>query len=69
MLRVCADLDASADLAELRRLFVNLDLVAGLHQAGGGRETAEACARNDDLSLLHDVRYSPGAIRVICVRF
>ena len=33
-------LDAGADLAKLGRLFVNLDVVSGLHQAGRGGQPA-----------------------------
>ena len=51
-----ADLDAGADLAELRRLLVDLDLVAGLHQAGGGGEPAEAGAGDENSALLHSER-------------
>ena len=50
---VGADLDAGADLAELRRLLVNLDLMAGLHQAGRGGQPAETRARDQDPILLH----------------
>ena len=53
MLGVGADLDASADLAQLRRLLVDLDLMARLHQAGRSRQTAKAGAGDDDLALFH----------------
>ena len=48
-----ADLDAGADLAELRRLLVDLDPMAGIHQAGRGGQPAKACARDQDAILLH----------------
>ena len=46
-----ADLDAGADLAELRRLLVDFDVVAGLHQAGGRRQPADPGA-GDENSIL-----------------
>ena len=51
--RVGADLDAGADLAQLRRLLVDLDVEAGLGQAAGGRQSAEPRAGDDDLALCH----------------
>ena len=53
MLGVGADLDAGADLAQLRRLLVDLDLVASFHQARGGGKSAKARAGDDDLALCH----------------
>src|SRR6478609_9392135 len=41
MHRVGTNLDAGADLAELWSLLVDFDLVAGLHQAGRRRQSAE----------------------------
>jgi len=40
--RVGAQLDARADLAQLRGLLVDLHVVARLHQTGGGRQSADA---------------------------
>ena len=48
-----ADLDAGADFAKLRRLLVDLDRMAGLHQAGCGGQAAKTCTGNEDAILLH----------------
>ena len=59
-----ADLDAGADLGELRRLLVDFDLVAGLHQAGGRRQPADAGAGDENSVLLH---FGGSARRLGCV--
>src|SRR5215470_5674988 len=43
-----ADLDAGADLADPRRLLVDLDVEAGLQEVQGGGEPAEAAADDGD---------------------
>ena len=53
MLGIGADLDASADLTHLRRLFENLDLVARLHQATGPGKTAKTGTIDEDFALFH----------------
>ena len=42
--RIGTDLDAGADLAELRRLLVDVDVAARLHQSERSGETADAAA-------------------------
>ena len=54
MHRIGADLDAGADLAQLRRLFVDLDVVARLHQARCGGKPAEAGAGDKNSVLNHE---------------
>ena len=45
---ICAHLDAGADFAQHGRLFVNLDIVAGLHQAGSGGQPSQPCAGDEN---------------------
>ena len=45
---VGADLDAGADLADARRLLVDLDVEPGLQQLQGGRQAADAAADDGD---------------------
>src|SRR5262245_46055903 len=47
---VGADLNAGADLLELRRLLVDLDVDAAAQQPERGREPADAAADDDDFS-------------------
>ena len=54
--RVGTDLDTRADLSEQRRLFVDLDVEAGLEKAQGRRKAADPAADHRDLhpsTLLH----------------
>ena len=55
--RIRAQLDPGADLAQLGGLLEHLDVVAGLQQAGGGRQAADARAGDQDLLQLS----TPGA--------
>src|SRR6185312_14501341 len=50
---VGADLDTGADFLQPRRLLVDLDLVAVLHQEGRRGEAAEAGAGDQNLALRH----------------
>src|SRR3954470_1939533 len=45
---VGADLDASPDFAQAGGLLVYFDLMAGLHQAGGGGKSAEARSSDEN---------------------
>jgi hypothetical protein len=59
---VGADLDAGADLAELRRLLIDFDVVTGLQQARCGGKPAEPRAGNEYFLSNHFL-LSAGACR------
>ena len=40
-------LDAGADLAQLRRLLVDLDVITRLHETGSSRQTADTGGNQD----------------------
>ena len=48
-----ADLDAGADLGKFRRLLVDFDVVAGLHQARRRRQAADPGAGDQNSINLH----------------
>ena len=50
---VGADLDAGADLGELRGLLVDFDMMARLHQARRGGQPADPRPGNENAALLH----------------
>lgn len=60
---VGADLDTGADFFELRSLFVDLDVVALLHQEGCSRQAAETGAGDEDFMSSHRVVYSQCLVR------
>ncbi len=48
---VGADLDAGADLADARRLLVDMNVEPGLQQVQGGRQAADATADDGDFHI------------------
>ena len=53
VLGVGADLDAGPNFGKRRRLLINLDSVACLHQAGRGGQAANPCPCDEDAALIH----------------
>jgi hypothetical protein len=59
--RVGADVDAGAELGELRRLLIDARLEALPAQRNGGREAAEAGSDNGNATRLGQFSFSAGA--------
>src|SRR5690349_19291836 len=57
-----ADLDAGADLAELRRLLVDRDLVSGLDQTGRRGQSAQPRSGNQNLVAWHSTAHAPPTV-------
>src|SRR6266478_7840055 len=49
MHRIGAELYARADLAQLRRLLIDLDVIARFHETGSRRQAADSGASNQNL--------------------
>src|SRR5882762_9375252 len=60
---VGADLDAGADLADARRLLVDMDVEPGLQQMQGGRQAANAAADDGDFHATSSSRPEPSVAR------